>query len=75
MTGDAVLAAAAVAGVAWWVLSLAWHPFAVCGRCKGDRRNLGSKASRWGDCGKCGGTGKRRRVGARTVRRWIGRPL
>ena len=76
MTGAELIAIVAAGLVVWWLLSLAWHPYAACGRCKDRRgRNVGSKASRWGDCGKCGGSGKRIRVGARSVRRWIGRPV
>lgn len=70
------LAVLAAAGLGWWLLSLAWHPFKPCSRCADRRgRNLGSKASRWGRCGKCGGRGERIRLGARTVRKAIGRPV
>ncbi len=63
-------------GAAAWLIELAWHPFAPCRRCEGRRgRNAGSKTRRWGHCGKCKGKGERARVGARTVRRAIGRPL
>lgn len=76
MSGNVLLALVAVSLAGWWLLSLAWHPYAVCGRCKDRRgRNLGSKAGRWGNCGRCGGNGRRNRFGARTVRQWIGRPL
>ena len=76
MTGNELILLTIGGLVVWWLLSLAWHPYAACGRCK-DRRgkNLGSKATRWGDCGKCGGSGKRIRTGARQVRRTIGRPV
>jgi hypothetical protein len=74
--GDVLLALVAVFLVGWWLLSLAWHPYAACGRCKDRRgRNVGSKTTRWGTCGKCGGSGTRRRFAARQVRKGIGRPL
>jgi hypothetical protein len=73
VTGLAVLAGIALA---WWVLSLAWHPYALCRRCQDRRgRNTGSKATRWGRCGKCDGKGERARFGAQSVRKAIGRPL
>jgi len=76
MNGDLFIALIAVIVAGWWVWSLAWHPSGPCRRCAGRRgRNIGSSTTRWGRCGKCGGTGERARFGARTVRRTIRRPL
>jgi hypothetical protein len=40
-------------------------PFANCGSCGGSGRSLGSDGRRWGVCRRCGGSGHRRRLGAR----------
>lgn len=58
----------AVASVAYgsWRVSLRLHPYAPCRRCSGNRgRNWGSTGSRWGNCPRCGGSGRRMRWGAR----------
>lgn len=55
-----------VAAVAYgsWRLSLHLHPMARCRACDGNGRNWRSNRDRWGACRKCGGSGKRRRIGA-----------
>jgi DnaJ-class molecular chaperone len=57
-------AAGAVAFGCWWV-SLRWWPYTACWKCSGTGKNTGSNRQRWGDCRKCGGSGKRLRWGAR----------
>jgi hypothetical protein len=47
-----------------WVLSLAAKPFGKCWACRGRRiRGRGRR------CRACGGTGRRQRLGSRTVHR------
>ena len=55
-----LIALAAVAVVS----RLLW-PFARCRACGGSGTNAGSNRRRWGVCGRCGGSGKRTRFGAR----------
>lgn len=62
----AYLIAAAVIAFGWWRLSLRFWPYAPCRACRRRTgKNLGSNRERWGDCPKCGGSGKRLRRGAR----------
>jgi uncharacterized membrane-anchored protein len=76
LNGGLFLVLVAAVLLAWWLLSLAWHPYAACRKCRDRRgRNVGSKASRWGTCGACRGSGRRNRFGAATVRKGIRRPL
>ena len=60
---------AALIAVPLWLGSLWLHPFRRCWGCRGTGRNVGSTGRRWGDHKRCGGTGKRLRIGARMVRR------
>lgn len=64
-----VLVLAGIGLIAAWIISLLLWPYAPCTRCKGSGRNPGSNRGRWGNCRKCGGSGKRFRLGARLVRR------
>ena len=59
-----VLLATAATGFGWWRLSLRLWPYARCRRCNRSGTNWGSDRDRWGPCRKCGGSGKRRRLGA-----------
>ena len=59
---------ALIAAVVWTVSRYLW-PYAPCRRCRGSGKNTGSRRRRYGDCGKCGGSGRRRRIGARAVNR------
>jgi hypothetical protein len=59
----ALLAAAAYAG------SLYLWPFRPCLRCGGSGRNKGSTRRRFGECRRCKGTGRLRRIGAKTIHR------
>jgi DnaJ-class molecular chaperone len=57
-----------VAAVGYYV-SLRIHPFVKCGLCKGTGRHFGTvykNAHR--KCRKCGGTGRRDRLGTRFIR-------
>jgi hypothetical protein len=57
-----IVIAARVVGLYLW-------PYAPCRKCQGSSRNPGSKKERYGQCGRCGGTGRRTRLGANTVHR------
>lgn len=46
-------------------LSLYLWPYAKCRWCRGKGRNLGSNSDRWGNCFRCGGSGKKLRRGAK----------
>ena len=65
---QAVLAAVVVAV---WLGRLYFWPFSPCRRCKGTGRNVGSTRKRFGMCGKCDGSGRRRRMGSKTVHRAV----
>lgn len=60
-----VLIAAGFVVAVCWRISLRFWPYARCGRCEGSGRNAGSNRQRWGFCRKCGGSGRRERVGVR----------
>jgi len=60
--------AVALGALACWRVSVWLYPFAQCRRCSGTRQVPGSNKDRWGTCGRCGGSGRRRRFGARTDR-------
>jgi hypothetical protein len=48
-----------------WLVSLLLHPFTACSACKGSPRHYGALATRsFRMCATCGGSGRRRRVGA-----------
>ncbi len=73
----ALLAAVAAAG---WLVSLWLHPFRPCPRCTrhatrrgGAGRNRGSSRRRFGTCRRCDGTGRVRRIGAKTIHGSISR--
>jgi hypothetical protein len=50
----------------YWRVSLRLWPNAACRKCNRGGKNAGSNSKRWGSCRKCGGSGKRTRVGARS---------
>ena len=56
-------------GIAGYTLSLYCWPFRPCLKCGGSGRNKGSSRKRFGECKRCKGTGRRRRLGARTIHR------
>lgn len=56
----AVLAAVYLLGCVIW-------PYRPCPRCRGGKSRSPSGRA-WRDCGRCGGTGRRIRVGARLFR-------
>jgi hypothetical protein len=58
-----VVVAVAVAIAVWW-LDVQRHPIRRCPSCGGSRKNT-SNSSRWGVCGRCGGKGAVRRIGAK----------
>jgi hypothetical protein len=61
----------AVITAIWWVASRWWWPYKPCPKCKGTGRNRGSSKKRHGDCKKCGGSHRVRRIGARAVHQAI----
>ena len=65
------LALLALAATAVYVVSLYVHPFRPCSRCQGSSRNKGSSRKRFGQCGRCAGTGRRQRIGSRTVHKLV----
>ena len=69
---DALAAAGALAGVAGAVLVHAYvWPWQPCPHCRGRKgRNWGSTDETWGDCRRCGGSGKRIRPVSRIHRKW-----
>lgn len=61
-----------------WAISLWVHPWRPCPRCTpkaaqrgGAGRNPGSRPTRFGSCGRCDGTGKITRPGAKMLHRAI----
>ena len=52
-----------------WAGSLYLWPFAPCRKCGGSGRNRGSDGKRHGECRRCKTSGRRIRIGARTVHR------
>ena len=68
-----------VIALAIWLLRLIVMPEADCRRCHGTGHNFatrlfgGGRKRRRGPCGKCGGTGKRWVLGARTAHKMLGR--
>lgn len=64
MTGVLELLAGAAIAVAGWRVSVRLWPNARCSACGGTGRNAGSNSQRWGTCRRCGGSGKRLRLGA-----------
>jgi DnaJ-class molecular chaperone len=72
------LAAVIVIAGAIWVLRLIAMPEANCRRCEGTGHNFatrlfgGGRKRRRGPCGKCGGSGRRWVLGARTAHKALG---
>ena len=58
-----------LAAIAVYAGSLYLWPYRPCGRCKGTGRNSGSTSKRFGECRRCGGSGRLRRIGAKTIHR------
>jgi hypothetical protein len=59
------LAGALILGGGYY-LSIRFHPYTACGRCKKRRgKNVGSTSRVWGNCGACRGTGRKERLGVR----------
>jgi DnaJ-class molecular chaperone len=59
------VAALALTGAAWYYVSLRRHPWRPCRWCDGSGKNAGSTRRRFGRCPKCGGTGRKDRLGVR----------
>lgn len=51
--------------VGLYFLSCRVWPNARCRPCSGTGRGAGSNRKRWNNCGTCGGSGRRLRLGAR----------
>jgi hypothetical protein len=56
-------------GIGAYAGSLYLWPFRPCMRCGGTGRNKGSNRKRFGECRRCKGSGKLRRLGAKTIHR------
>jgi hypothetical protein len=65
MSGAGVVVLVVIVVIVVWWIDVRWHPVRRCPSCKGSKRNTGSTATRWGTCGRCGGTGEVRRFGGR----------
>jgi DnaJ-class molecular chaperone len=53
-------------------ISLKFWPWTYCRRCEGGGRNAGSTRKRFGTCRACGGSGRKKRLGARMIERHRG---
>jgi hypothetical protein len=71
-----ILAGLAFLAVVAWLADLRWHPYARCWACKGRKGgwNRGSSPRRYGVCGRCKGTRRRVRAGARLARPGLPEP-
>lgn len=47
----------------WYLLACTLWPFAACWWCEGGRRYQNQRKKSWRTCGRCKGTGRRRRIG------------
>jgi hypothetical protein len=66
--GYLIALGALAAWCGWYFIACKWWPYGPCLRCIGHPgRNRGSNSRRWGNCKRCGGTGKRVRLGARLM--------
>lgn len=63
------LLALALIVLAGYRVSLWIWPQTYCRRCSGKGRNAGSTRRRFGACGKCGGSGRKPRLGNRVLGR------
>jgi len=63
MTAVEIVLAALVIGGGWYV-HVRLFPWRTCPRCGGSKRNRGGHGTHR-DCGRCGATGRVRRIGAR----------
>lgn len=72
----AVLTGLAVLAVVAYAADLRWHPYGRCQACKRRKGgwNRGSSPRRYGVCGRCKGTRRRVRAGARVVRPGLPEP-
>lgn len=59
----------ALAGAIGYCASLKIWPWTYCRRCQGAGRNAGSNPKRFGLCRGCGGSGRKKRLGARMIDR------
>lgn len=59
-----IFAVALVLGGGYYLSVRLW-PYTKCGRCSGTGKNAGSTGKRWGNCRRCGGSGRRFRFGTR----------
>ncbi len=58
--------------IVWGVSRYLW-PLARCRKCAGSGKNWGSTGKRWGECKRCGGSGRRQRLGSKQIHRAVGR--
>lgn len=66
MKGYVILALILLGTAVWQVWLCVHYPYEPCPRCKGGgRKTQPGNSKRWRDCRKCGGTGRRLRLGRR----------
>ncbi len=63
-----LIVVALACGLGYYVSLRIW-PETFCRRCNGGGRNAGSSRKRFGKCGRCGGTGRKPRLGTRMLER------
>lgn len=66
MTLEAVTVVLVVAGL--YLGSLAIWPYTACGRCSGAGKRRSPSGKAWRPCPRCGGTGRKERLGRRLLR-------
>jgi hypothetical protein len=72
----AVIAALVFLAAVAYGIDLRWHPYSRCQACRKRKGgwNRGSSPRRYGVCGRCKGTRRRVRAGARLVRPGLPEP-
>jgi hypothetical protein len=73
VSGPVVVVLVVVGAAVVWTVRAWYWPDALCRRCKGSKKSLGSTSKRFGQCPRCknapAGPGTRRVLGAATVQR------
>lgn len=65
MTAAALLALAVIVAAGAWYIGVRLFPWRTCPRCAGRGRIGGVTRGTHRDCGRCGASGRVRRIGAR----------
>ena len=56
--------------LALYLMACAWRPFGACRKCSGAGRFSSRSKKHWRNCPRCGGSGKRLRLGRQLTGRW-----